>query len=171
MRAGLRKPDRHRRRAQRTPRDGRKGWRVRIGRIGAGALTALYGAPPARADRVLASIPTRQSVWPDNGSQRLGRIIGQFDPDALLKPVFDYASRALQVVPFDFLARCGWLLVVVRIAVGGIAEDRHLLGCHARKRSIPTGRRVLREDERLCGAVFLCCRTACCGTVVYRVSC
>ena len=59
-----------------------------------GALTALYGAPPARADRVVASVPTRQSVWPDNGSQRLDRIIGQFDPDALLKPVFDYASRA-----------------------------------------------------------------------------
>src|SRR4030088_207075 len=68
-----------------------------------GALTALYGAPPARADRVLASIPTRQSVWPDNGSQRPGRIIGQFDPDALLKPVFDYTPRAYNVVPFDFL--------------------------------------------------------------------
>src|SRR5947208_178648 len=69
----------------------------------AGALSALYGAPPARADRVLASVPTRQSVWPDNGSQRLGRIIGQFDPDALFKPVFDYTPRALNVVPFDLL--------------------------------------------------------------------
>jgi len=68
-----------------------------------GALTALYGAPPRRADRVLASIPTRRSVWPDNGSQRLGRTIGQFDPDTLLKPVFDYASRAQNVVPFDLL--------------------------------------------------------------------
>ena len=68
-----------------------------------GALTALYGAPPRRADRVLASVPTRQSVWPDNGSQRLGRIIGQFDPDALLKPVFDYTPRAQNVVPFDLL--------------------------------------------------------------------
>jgi hypothetical protein len=67
------------------------------------ALTALYGAPPARSDRVLASVPKRQSVWPDNGSQRLGRIIGQFDPDALLKPVFDYTPRAYNVVPFDFL--------------------------------------------------------------------
>src|SRR5438477_1618540 len=54
-------------------------------------------------DRVLASVPTRQSVWPDNGSQRLGRIIGQFDPDALLKPVFDYTPRAQNVVPFDLL--------------------------------------------------------------------
>src|SRR5437764_14557431 len=60
---------------------------------GAGALTALYGAPPARADRVLASVPTRQSVWPDNGSQRLRRLIRLFDPDALLKPVFDYTPR------------------------------------------------------------------------------
>src|SRR5438552_17331950 len=70
---------------------------------GAGALTALYGAPPARSDRVLASVPTRQSVWPDNGSQGLGRIIGQFDPDALLKTVFDYPPRAQNVVPFDLL--------------------------------------------------------------------
>src|SRR6266853_4254308 len=54
-------------------------------------------------DRVLAGVPTRQSVWPDNGSQRLCRVIGQFDADALLTPVFDYASRALHVVPFDFL--------------------------------------------------------------------
>src|SRR5438045_5447526 len=54
-------------------------------------------------DRVLASVPTRQSVWPDNGSQRLRRIIGQFDPDALLKPVFDYTPRAQNVVPFDLL--------------------------------------------------------------------
>src|SRR5437868_4800241 len=69
----------------------------------AGALTALYGAPPARAERVLASVATRQSVWPDNGLQRLGRIIGQFDPDALLKPVFDYTPRAQNVVPFDLL--------------------------------------------------------------------
>src|SRR5947207_3408699 len=68
-----------------------------------GALTALYGAPPARADRVLASIPARQSVWPDNGSQRLGRMIGQFDPDALLKPVFHYTPRAQNVVPFNLL--------------------------------------------------------------------
>src|SRR5437764_14767590 len=60
-------------------------------------------APPARSDRVLASVPKRQSVWPDNGSQRLGRIIGQFDPDALLKPVFDYTPRAQNVVPFDLL--------------------------------------------------------------------
>ena len=69
----------------------------------AGALTALYGAPPARADRVFASVATRQSVWPDNGSQRPSRIIGQFDPDALLKPVFDYTPRAQNVVPFDLL--------------------------------------------------------------------
>src|SRR5947209_3077401 len=69
----------------------------------AGAPTALYGAPPARADRVLASVPMRQSVWPDNGSQRLAGIIGQFDPDALLKPVFDYTPRAQNVVPFDLL--------------------------------------------------------------------
>src|SRR5256885_5703178 len=68
-----------------------------------GALTALYGAPPARADRVLASVATRQSVWSDNGSQRLGRMIGQFDPDALLTPVIDYAPRAQNIVPFDFL--------------------------------------------------------------------
>src|SRR3954464_10886274 len=54
-------------------------------------------------DRNLASVPTGQSVWPDNGSQRLGRILGQFDPDALLKPVFDYTPRAQNVVPFDLL--------------------------------------------------------------------
>jgi hypothetical protein len=65
-------------------------------------LTALYGRQ-RQLDRVLASVPTRQSVWPDNGSQRLGRIIGQFDPDALLKPVFDYTPRAQNVVPFDLL--------------------------------------------------------------------
>src|SRR5438477_5782433 len=53
--------------------------------------------------RILASVPTGQSVWPDNGSQRLGRILGQFDPDALLKPVFDYTPRAQNVVPFDLL--------------------------------------------------------------------
>src|SRR5438046_8601061 len=70
--------------------------------VGVGALTALYGRL-RQLDRVLASVPKRQSVWPDNGSQRLGRIIGQFDPDALLKPVFDYTPRAQNVVPFDLL--------------------------------------------------------------------
>src|SRR6266576_3869639 len=70
--------------------------------VGVDALTALYGRL-RQLDRVLASVPARQSVWPDNGSQRLGRIIGQFDPDALLKPVFDYTPRAQNVVPFDLL--------------------------------------------------------------------
>src|SRR5437660_6634698 len=63
--------------------DGRKGWR-------AGRSNRAVWAALRQLDRVLASVPTRQSVWPDNGSQRLGRIIGQFDPDALLTPVFDY---------------------------------------------------------------------------------
>src|SRR5437764_11032132 len=72
-------------------------------------------APPARSDRVVASVPTRQSVWPDNGSQRPGRIIGQFDPDALLKPVFDYTPRAQNVVPFDLLNR--FVIVAHRLSV------------------------------------------------------
>src|SRR5438067_46479 len=55
-------------------------------------------------DRVLASIPRWQSVWPDNGSQRLGGMIGQFDPDALLEPILDYTARAQNVVPFDLLS-------------------------------------------------------------------